>query len=354
MSGPEDPRAGLLSDGRHLVTANAVIFGPEGPELSVSEAAFFRDAAPWGFILFARNIASPEQVSHLTGALRESVGRDAPILVDQEGGRVARLGPPHWRRWGRVTSLFDGVDEGPAVEAARLRYRIIAEELRTIGIDVNCMPLLDVPMPEVHEIIGSRVLGSAPDDIARRGRAVCEGLLAGGVLPVIKHMPGHGRATLDTHIALPRVTTPLEELDATDFAPFRALTDQVLGMTAHVVFEAIDPDRCATLSPAVIGEIRGRIGFDGLLMSDDLSMAALTGPIGARAAAALEAGCDVALHCNGALTEMVDVAGYVGPLQGHAARRATLAETARQAPEPIDLAAAEARYQLLTGEDVHV
>lgn len=333
---------------------NAAIYGCEGPVLTGAEAAFFRDADPWGFILFARNVETPEQVRRLTADLRETVGRDAPVLIDQEGGRVARLGPPHWRRWQAVMNLFDGADEEAALEAARLRYRIIAEELRGIGIDVDCMPLLDVPVPEGHEVIGARALGLSADDVARRGRAVCEGLLAGGVLPVIKHIPGHGRATADSHHELPRVLTPHSELSAIDFAPFRALADQALGMTAHVVYEALDHDRCATLSPTVIRAIREEIGFDGLLMTDDLSMRALTGPLGARAAAAFAAGCDMALHCNGLLAEMIDVAGAVPPLRGKPADRARRAEAARHAPEPFDLAAAEARYQTLTGEDLHV
>jgi beta-N-acetylhexosaminidase len=333
--------------------ATGAIFGLAGPELSRREAAFFRDSDPWGFIVFSRNIVDPAQLSRLTAGLRETVGRGAPILVDQEGGRVQRLGPPHWRSWRDVAGLFDGADEGRALEAARLRYRIIADELRHVGIDVNCAPLLDVRAPEGHEIIGSRALGQAAEDVARRGRAVCEGLLAGGVLPVIKHIPGHGRATVDSHLALPRVATPRGELDRIDFAPFRALADQPLGMTAHVVYEAIDPGRCATLSPELVDLIRRDIGFDGLLVTDDLSMRALSGSMTGRAREALAAGCDVVLHCNGEMAEMTAIAAAAPLLSGAAAARAARAEAARRAPDPADIDAAVARYRELTGEALH-
>ena len=333
--------------------AAGAIFGLAGPDLGQGEAAFFRDADPWGFILFSRNIVDPGQLARLTARLREAVGRDAPILVDQEGGRVQRLGPPHWRSWRDVAALFDGADEGRALEAARLRYRIIADELAHVGIDVNCAPLLDVRAPEGHEIIGTRALGQAAEDVARRGRAVCEGLLGGGVLPVVKHIPGHGRAMVDSHLDLPRVATGLADLDRIDFAPFRALADQALGMTAHVIYEAIDPERCATLSPEVVRVIRRDIGFGGLLMTDDLSMRALSGPLGARARQALTAGCDVVLHCNGEMAEMTAIAAAVPALAGAAAERAARAEAARRAPDPADIGRAVARYQELTGEALY-
>jgi beta-N-acetylhexosaminidase len=333
--------------------ASAAIYGLAGPELTPDEAAFFRQADPWGFILFSRNVVDPAQLGRLTRQLRGTVGRNAPILVDQEGGRVQRLGPPHWRSWRPVASLFDGADEAAALEAARLRYRIIADELAEVGIDVNCAPLLDVRAPQGHEIIGSRALGEAVDEVSRRGRAVCEGLLSGGVLPVIKHIPGHGRAAVDSHFDLPRVATPRADLERIDFAPFRALADQALGMTAHVVYEALDPGRCATLSPDVVGAIRHEIGFDGLLMTDDLSMRALAGPMADRARLALAAGCDVVLHCNGDMSEMSAIASAAPPLSGDAARRAARAEAARGAPDPADIAAAVARYQELTGEALH-
>lgn len=331
----------------------AAILGLGGPRLGITEEAFFADANPWGFILFGRNVRDPDQVRRLVGDLRATVGRAAPVLIDQEGGRVARLGPPHWRRWGPVLRLFDGMDEAAALEALRLRYRIIAAELAELGIDVDCAPLLDVPAPGGHAIIGDRALGHDPETVAQRGRAVCEGLRAGGVLPVIKHLPGHGRAPADSHRELPRVPAPREALEAVDFAAFRPLAGEALGMTAHVVYQAIDPARPATLSAKVIGAIRGEIGFDGLLMTDDLSMKALSGPMAGRACDALAAGCDVALHCNGDLTEMREVAAVAPVLAGEAARRAARAEAERGRAEEIDLAAAEARYVELTGESVH-
>ncbi|HSF94450.1 MAG TPA: beta-N-acetylhexosaminidase [Thermohalobaculum sp.] len=335
------------------MAARAAIFGLAGSELSPAERAFFAEAAPWGFILFARNVESPEQVARLTAELREAVGRDAPVLIDQEGGRVARLRPPHWRQWQPVMRLFDMADEAAALEAARLRYRIIAEELAALGIDVDCVPLLDVPVPGAHDVIGERALGREAEAVARRGRAVCEGLRAGGVLPVIKHLPGHGRAGADSHHELPRVATPLAELRAVDFAAFRPLAHEALGMTAHVVFEAIDAQRCATLSPAVIGAIREDIGFDGLLMTDDLSMKALSGSMAARTRDSLAAGCDVILHCNGEMAEMAEIAAHAPVLTGRAAERAARAEAQRGGREPLDLPAAEARYSELTGERLH-
>jgi len=337
--------------------ARAAIFGLAGPELAAAERVFFAEAAPWGFILFARNVESPAQVARLTADLRAAVGRDAPVLIDQEGGRVARLGPPHWRRWQPVMRLFahayGGADEEKALEAARLRYRIIAEELAGLGIDVDCVPLLDVPALGAHEVIGERALGRDAAAVARRGRAVCAGLRAGGVLPVIKHLPGHGRAGADSHHELPRVATPLADLDAIDFAAFRPLAGEALGMTAHVVYEAIDPEACATLSPAVIEVIRRQIGFGGLLMTDDLSMQALSGSMAARTQGALAAGCDVILHCNGDRAEMTEIAAHAPLLAGEAAARAARAEAERGGREPVDIRAAEARYAELTGETLH-
>ncbi len=335
------------------MAARAAILGLAGTGLTPGERRFFAEAAPWGFILFARNVESPAQVRRLTASLRDAVGRDAPVLIDQEGGRVARLRPPHWRQWRPVLRLFDGADEGRALEAARLRYRIIAEELRAVGVDVDCMPLLDVPAPGGHEIIGDRALGADAAAVARRGKAVCEGLRAGGVLPVIKHLPGHGRAGADSHHELPRVDAPLAALEATDFAAFRPLAQEALGMTAHVVYEAIDPENCATLSPAAIRAIRESIGFGGLLMTDDLSMQALAGSMTERTTRSLAAGCDVVLHCNGDMAEMEEIAACTPLLAGEAARRAARAEAARRAPEPCDIAAAEARYKEITGEALH-
>lgn len=315
----------------------AVIFGCRGPELTPEEREFFADADPWGFILFARNIALPDQVRRLTASLRDAVGRDAPILIDQEGGRVARLRSPLWRDWPDALDEVEAV-ANPArrVEAMRLRYRLIAAELADLGIDVNCAPLADLARPDTHPFLRPRCYGSDPETVAALGRAVADGLLAGGVLPVLKHIPGHGRARADSHHDLPTVTTPLPELEATDFAPFRALADLPLAMTAHIVYTALDPEQPATLSPACIAAIRGTIGFDGALMTDDLAMRALTGPMDTRARAALAAGCDLVLHCNGERAEMEAIAAVTPRLEGIAAARADRALTARRPADQAD------------------
>lgn len=329
---------------------SAVIFGCEGQSLSAQEREFFRDSAPWGFILFARNVDTPQQVSALCAELRASVGRDAPILIDQEGGRVARLKPPHWRGWTPALDLAETPDlsEDDRCRALALRYEIIGRELREAGIDVNCAPLLDVPAPDGHEIIGDRALGREPASVIRRGRAVYDGLLRAGVLPVVKHVPGHGRAVADSHLALPVVETPLATLRETDFAPFAAFADAPLAMTAHVVYAAIDPDRCATLSPEVIDMIREELGMDSLLMTDDLSMQALEGGFAERARRSIAAGCDVVLHCNGDMDEMRAIAGAVPELAGDGLRRATRAEALRDAESDAPLAELDRRYAALT------
>jgi len=303
----------------------ACILGCAGTSLTAEEIAFFKDARPWGFILFKRNIDNPDQVRALTEALRATVGgTDAPVLVDQEGGRVQRLGPPHWPAWPPARA-FAGVagDGGEGAEMARLGARLIAHDLAGVGIDVDCLPVLDVPAAGGHEIIGDRAYAGDPAAVARLGRAAAEGLMAGGVLPVIKHIPGHGRAGADSHLTLPVVDATLRELETSDFAPFRALADMPMAMTAHVVYAAIDDGRPATTSPVVIEQvIRGLIGFDGLLISDDLSMRALSGGVTDRARAALAAGCDVVLHCNGDMDEMREVAAGTRPLGGRAESRA--------------------------------
>ncbi|QDL93382.1 beta-N-acetylhexosaminidase [Paroceanicella profunda] len=334
--------------------ARAAILGCLGPTLTPGETAFLRDADPWGFILFARNVESPAQVAALVSALRETVGRRAPVLIDQEGGRVARLRPPHWRGWQPVADMIGALEEeADILEALTLRYRLIAHELHALGIDVNCAPLLDVPQPGAHDVIGNRAIGTEPAHIALRGREIAEALRAGGVLPVIKHIPGHGRGMADSHLALPSAEADAATLRAVDFLPFRALRDQALGMTAHMVYPAIDPERCATLSPEVIAVIRGEIGFDGLLMTDDLSMKALTGSFGARTRDALAAGCDVVLHCNGDPEEMRAVMAACPELSGTALARAERAEAARRAPAPFDVAAADARFAALAGAALH-
>lgn len=306
----------------------AFVAGCAGPTLTEDERAFFREADPFGLILFRRNIVDPEQVRRLAASFREVVGRqDAPVLVDQEGGRVQRLGPPHWPRYpaGRVYGRLAD-DPGEQCRLAELGARLMASDLRALGITVDCLPVLDVPVAGSHDIIGDRAYADNPDRVAALGGAAAAGLLAGGVLPVMKHVPGHGRAGADSHEALPRVEAGLDELRARDFRPFAALAHLPMAMTAHVVFAALDPDRPATTSPRVIAEvIRGEIGFDGLLLTDDLSMRALSGGFRERAEAAAAAGCDILLHCNGDLAEASAVAEGAPVLAGHALRRADAA-----------------------------
>ncbi len=332
-----------------MSTSSAAILGCAGTTLTAEEVAFFKDVKPWGFILFKRNIADPNQVRALTAALRETVGRpDAPILIDQEGGRVARLQPPHWRTYppGRAYGALVANDPLTAREITRLGSRLIAHDLTSLGINVDCVPVLDVPDPKGHEIIGDRAYGDTPQQVATLGRAAAEGLLAGGVLPIIKHIPGHGRAMSDSHLELPVVKAKLAELDERDFAPFRVLSDMPMAMTAHVVYTAIDRNRPATTSKKAIKKIiRESIGFDGLLMSDDLSMKALSGDFKQRAKDSLSAGCDVVLHCNGDMAEMKAVMSGVGRL-GKEARRRAQAVMGRlvKVPEPFDVAEARARF----------
>ena len=327
------------------------IYGCSGPTLSADERAFFRDVQPWGFILFGRNIESPDQIRALVSALRDTVGdAAAPVLIDQEGGRVARLKPPHWHARppaARFGALY-AENPGPAREATYLNARLIAHDLTELGINVDCLPVLDVPVKGAHDIIGDRAFGFNPAMVIDLGRAQIQGLLEGGVLPVMKHIPGHGRAGADSHLALPRVDAPVEELSASDFVTFRSLDMCPMAMTAHVVYEAIDPQRPATLSPKVIRDvIRGEIGFDGLLMSDDLSMQALEGPLGVRAKTALFAGCDVVLHCNGQMEEMKQVAQEAKALAGQALRRAEAAAAHLVMPDVFDPAGAQARLAQL-------
>ncbi len=304
------------------------------------ESGFFAESDPLGFILFARNCEDPDQVRALVAALRDSVGRgDTPVLIDQEGGRVCRLKPPVWRAMPAPGTFGDLAQLEPARarEALELHLRLLAAELTGLGINVDCIPLLDLRWPEGHGIIGDRAFGADAELVAELGRLVCEVLLALGVMPVIKHMPGHGRATTDSHFELPTVGASREDLEATDFAPFRALADAPWGMTAHVLYTAIDDRRPATTSPAVISEvIRGSIGFDGLLLTDDLSMQALEGDLGSRARDAIAAGCDVALHCNGERAEMEAVAGATGPLTAAAWRRFAAAAARMGTPETAD------------------
>jgi beta-N-acetylhexosaminidase len=312
-------------------------FGLAGPALGEAERAFFRSVEPAGFILFRRNCTDRAQMKALTDELRSLSGRDdVPILIDQEGGRVQRMGPPEWPKLPAAEPFARLYEKAPvsAMEAARLNAKAIATMLREVGVNVDCLPLLDVRRPDADAIIGDRALGSDPMQVAALGRLVIDGLREGGVVGVVKHMPGHGRAMADSHKELPVVEAPEAEL-AEDVAPFVGLRDAAMGMTAHVVYTAWDKERCASLSPAVIGEIiRGRIGFDGLLMSDDLGMHALSGGFAERAAGVIAAGCDIALHCSGDMAEMEAVAGALGPIAAvsHDRLQRAMATVATQAP----------------------
>jgi beta-N-acetylhexosaminidase len=325
----------------------AAIFGCAGKRLSAEEKSFFRQVRPWGFILFARNVESADQVRALNAELREAAGDPgAMVFVDQEGGRVQRLKPPLARRR-RPAEAFGALYEQDPVaarEAVWLNHRLLAHELTDLGFDADCAPCVDLRLPQTHDVIGDRAFGRDPARVSALGRVAMDGLMAGGVAPVIKHIPGHGRATADSHLDLPLVETPLNVLEATDFQPFRALADAPMAMTAHVVFADIDADDCVTHSHRVIQTvIRGFIGFDGLLMSDDLSMKALGGSFEDRAARAIEAGCDLVLHCNGDPAEMAAVAQAAPRLHGRAAERAGAARSAARRVQAFDPVAAEAR-----------
>jgi beta-N-acetylhexosaminidase len=328
----------------------AFITGVAGPALTDEEQKFLRDAQPWGLIVFTRNIAGPDPLRRLIGEFRSAVGRDAPVLIDQEGGRVQRLGPPQWPSYppGAAYGALYDKDREAGLAAARLGARLIASDLAELGIDVDCMPLGDVPVPGADTVIGDRAYGTEPGKVAAIAGAIAEGLADGGVLPVLKHIPGHGRATADSHKRLPVVTTDRATLEATDFAAFRPLAGLPLGMTAHVVFSAIDPVAPATLSAIIVGGvIRDSIGFRSLLMSDDISMHALSGSLSVRTAAAIAAGCDMVLHCNGELAEMHAVAAAVPALAGEAARRAAAALAAKRPAAPFDVAAGQAEFSRL-------
>lgn len=329
------------------MSVRAAIFGCEGHELTADERAFFRDANPWGFILFQRNCATPEQLRKLTSSLRDAVGRaNTPILIDQEGGRVQRLRGEHWKKRPAAAS-FGAISRQNPVAARDLAYdnaRVMAEELRGLGINVDCVPCIDVPIEGAHDIIGDRAFARDPWVVASLGQAVIDGMLDGGVLPVIKHIPGHGRARADSHLELPVVDTPRAELERTDFAPFRALAHAPLGMSAHVVYTDVDASAPATASKRVIDEvIRGFIGFDGALMTDDLTMHALKGSLADRARAAVAAGCDLILHCKGSVADMRDVAAATPILSSEARRRTDSALSALKPSKPFAIAEAQSR-----------
>jgi beta-N-acetylhexosaminidase len=333
------------------MSSRAFITGVSGLELSAPEREFIRGTRPWGFILFKRNVEAPDQVSALVEELRNCLDRaDAPVLIDQEGGRVARLGPPHWPVYPPGASfgaLYD-LDKTLGLQAARLSARLIAADLIDLGITVDCLPLADVPVAGADAVIGNRAYGTEPAKVAAIARAVTEGLEQGGVLPVLKHIPGHGRATADSHFGLPTVDTGADELERTDFAAFQPLADLPMAMTAHVVFSALDPAQPATTSATIIRQvIRGTIGFQGLLMSDDVSMNALAGSLAERTRAIVNAGCDMVLHCNGKLEEMRDVAAETPELAGEALDRARRALASRRAPEAFNRQAARAELEAL-------
>src|SRR6056297_798241 len=308
----------------------ACILDAEGPRLTEKEKALFREARPFGFILFARNIDTPDQIRALCDEMREAAGHAAPILIDQEGGRVQRLKGPIWRDW--LPALEQVQTSGAqGAEAMYARYRIIAHELYALGIDTNCAPLVDVAGPQTHPFLRDRCYGDEAETVAALGRAVADGLLDGGVLPVVKHIPGHGRAEADSHHDLPVVHSMKSHLQDTDFKPFRFLNDLPMAMTAHLVYAAMDA-RPATLSPTILQIIREEIGFDGLIMTDDISMKALDGGLPGLTREALDAGCDVVLHCNGTLADRQAVAEAAGEMTGPAHRRAQAALTCRKAP----------------------
>ncbi|MCF6232138.1 MAG: beta-N-acetylhexosaminidase [Rhodobacteraceae bacterium] len=333
------------------MTYGACILDATGHRLTVEEKALFRDADPFGFILFARNIDSADQTRALCEDFRHAVGRECFVTIDQEGGRVQRYRAPLGRNW--LPALDHVARAGKDGERAMyLRFRLIADELRNMGIDCNCAPMIDLAGPQTHAFLKNRCYGGDPDLVAVLGRAAADGLLDGGVVPVVKHMPGHGRSAQDSHFDLPQVDTDLEELDDTDFAPFRALNDLPMGMTAHQVFRAIDPAP-ATLSPVMIALIRDQIGFDGLIMTDDISMKALGGALGDTARAAIDAGCDVVLACNQSLGLRAKVANAAGQMTPAAQTRAEAAMAARHTPQELDIKAAEADLARLMGGQVY-
>ena len=333
------------------MTTKAFITGVAGTNLSAEERSFIATERPWGFILFKRNVADPAQVTALTNQLRDAVGEpNAPVLIDQEGGRVQRLSPPHWPLYppGAVFGSLYDIDAALGLRAALLSARLIGDDLARLGVTVDCLPLADVPVSGADAVIGNRAYGTEPAKVSAIARAVTDGLVQGGILPVLKHIPGHGRATADTHFRLPVVDTSQAELEKTDFAAFRPLVDLPMAMTAHVVFSAYDPAHPATTSATMIETvIRGLIGFQGLLMSDDVSMNALAGSIAERTRAIFAAGCDLVLHCNGKMDEMREVASETPELSGKALVRAERALASRKPPVPFDRAAARAELDAL-------
>ncbi|MYG51102.1 MAG: beta-N-acetylhexosaminidase [Rhodospirillaceae bacterium] len=333
------------------MTVGATILGCASTRLSEEEKRFFRDADPLGFILFALNLETPDQVRALVGALRETIGRgDAPVLIDQEGGRVVRLKPPFWYAAPAAAVFADLQAEDPAAgaEALKLNAQLIAADLLDLGIDVNCTPVADVPVAGAHDVIGDRAYGSSPDRVAQLARIVARTLLDAGVIPVVKHIPGHGRALADSHRELPVVDAPVDLLRRTDFAPFSALADLPWAMTAHVIYAALDATAPATLSELMVSTIiRTQIGFQGLLLSDDLSMQALEGPLERRARQCRIAGCDIALHCNGVMEEMIQVVDGAGQMNDAGLKRVEAGRAMLGTLDDFDREAARARVAAL-------
>ena len=335
-----------------MIGKGAAIFGCEGLTLSPSERAFFRDYDPFGFIIFSRNVETPVQLRKLTSDLREAVGRQAPILIDQEGGRVQRLRAPHWRDWTPpLEAILAAGDDAATVMA--LRSQIIAAELLAVGIDANCAPLADIASAETHPFLRNRCYGETVAGVTAIARAVAEAHLHIGVLPVVKHLPGHGRSRSDTHLELPTVTVDRNSLIENDFAPFKALADLPMAMTAHIIFAAYDAINPATQSVEMLRVIRDEIGFGGLLMTDDLNMQALQGDLATRTARAIAAGCDIALHCKGDLAEMQQVASAAGHMTSTAQARARAALAQRCAPKTVDIAELEAMLSALKDKGRH-
>ena len=326
------------------------MFGLSGPVLTNDERLFFKDCQPWGFSLFSRNIVEPDQVYALTQSLKDLLGRDAPIFIDQEGGRVQRLRGSDWRSApaaGQFSSLWD-VNKKHAIEAVRLNYQLIAHDMVQVGLSGNYAPCLDLNIPQSHDIISDRAFHGRSDAVIDMGAAALRGLNDQGVLGVIKHMPGHGRAMVDSHFELPVISTNAEILTETDFACFAGLSDSPIAMTAHVVFSQIDRDACVTFSRHMIESIiRGEIGFNGLLLSDDISMKALSGSMGERTAHSLSAGCDIVLHCNGVMGEMIEIAHEGMALDHDRARRADHALGSIKEPGSFDAKAALQRLERL-------
>lgn len=331
-----------------MIGTGAAIFGCEGLAVTAAERDFFRDYDPFGFILFARNVDTPEQVRRLCAELRDTVGRDAPILIDQEGGRVQRLRAPYWREWSPPMDMVRQAG-AHALRAMELRTMILSSDLLAVGIDANCAPVADIAGPVTHPFLYNRCYGETAHDVTRIARAVADAHLAMGVLPVVKHLPGHGRSANDTHFDLPTVTADAATLQAEDFAPFRALAELPMAMTAHIIFSAYDAENPATQSPRMIEVIRQDIGFKGLLMTDDLNMQALGGTLAERTSRSLAAGCDIALHCKGDFAQMQEVAAAAGSMSEATLMRGRAALAQRLAAKSVDIAALEAELSALLG-----